>query len=783
MRKKCERCGRELKFFEQALKSENEKLGLSFTNICGDCHRTVSAAVRGAEKLSAEIENNIEKVYGVNAAEAEPDQLVLLAADALFRLVPDWHNPNSPIASILVMQESVLPNKKEYLDILIYKILRIDFTGALGRYGIDSLDAFLLYMAKFSRYFEQIGANCGERGRKRYSDLFVTRAGLVCLGGGTEVSVVPLHRDDLFGCEEDDTGVTYDITLKSLLWPGTHRRIRFFFTREENEHKLAEFLNEADAVKEARVRKKTDLLLEKINMQAERDITVFVPGKNIGEIEIDHVLLGLMRALLEQDNSTMFDGKEPEGLLKLLIDRYYTPNLHRSGYADYEALQQHIGRECLLSDGLVVSDSGGPESSAWGLFTPHGYIISRYTVPVPFVAVSDSAVNDLYANTRDIVLNGKKMFFIDYDGIDTGIGTLKGVTIRTEKPGMIRKVKTYFDNQARLYLEEENDKLIAQEQKDARISRAAQASAEQFFVDFGLLPFCLRNERLRIETLLRSSDLLLSETIPEPAQAPDGTSTRAGKIAHEFRKAADALAQELGTAVVSPARVLLWKELEKCVNREAVTEWKRLGGDIVNGHTDNLISAVEKYADISEIDTGSAYTLGLFTAYLMDKGIFRDLSFVQAYDSAVQAYRAVCPEASEPVVPAEAEPAASFDTGESPDSLEKNAGPETAEASDAADADTESGGEEQPEPENSKDESDSKRKSADTTDTNTFLFSIRRNKEDRDEIDGIIDALNKGRQKDSGGAGQEPTETDASADNTAGENRDEPDVMSEDKPD
>lgn len=134
MRKKCERCGRELKFFEQALKSENEKLGLSFTNICGDCHRTVSAAVRGAEKLSAEIENNIEKVYGVNAAEAEPDQLVLLAADALFRLVPDWHNPNSPIASILVMQESVLPNKKEYLDILIYKILRIDFTGALGRY-------------------------------------------------------------------------------------------------------------------------------------------------------------------------------------------------------------------------------------------------------------------------------------------------------------------------------------------------------------------------------------------------------------------------------------------------------------------------------------------------------------------------------------------------------------------------------------------------------------------------------------------------------------------------
>ncbi|MGI6108743.1 MAG: hypothetical protein ACOYB8_02715 [Eubacteriaceae bacterium] len=651
MRKKCERCGKELRFFEQALKSENQKLGLSYTNICGDCHRTVSAAVKAAENLNHEIGVNLEKVYGTNAAEAEPDQLVLLAADALFRLVPDWHNPNSPIASILVMQDTVLPNRKEYLDILIYKILRIDYTGALGRYGIDSMDGFLLYMAKFTRYLEQIGANYGERGRKRYTDIFISRAGIAVVASGTEVSVIPLHKDELYGCEEDDTGVTYDVTVKNLCWPDSQRRVRFCFTREENARGLAEFLDACDQVKADRVQKKLNLLLEKVNRQAEKDITAFVPGKNLGDIDIDQILLGVMRALIEQDTGAMFDGKEPEGLLKLVLERYYLTNMKHSDYSDYESLNHHIQKDCLLMDGLIVSDSGGPESQAWGLFTPKGYIISRFTVPAPFHAVADDAVNDLYAHTRDIVLNGKELFFIDLGGMDSGIGTLKGITIRTEKPGRIQAVKKYFGRRSRVYLQQENRKLQDRVKHDYRVPKAARASAEQFFVGFGLLPFCLRDEHLRIETLLRENDVLMQSLIPAPEKEPKENSGYAGKLVHEFRRSADSLAEELDVPEAPPARALLWEELQKCVRAEAVAEWKRLGGDIVNDKTDNLLTAIDKYAALPDIDNESAYTLGLFTMYLMNKGIFKDLDFVRAYDNAAEAYRAVCPERPAPEVP------------------------------------------------------------------------------------------------------------------------------------
>lgn len=648
MGKQCERCHKDLRFLEQTLRSDYPRLGIEYSSVCGNCHRTISAAVRQLEAISEGMHQACQKTFGIDIRQADLGQLILLAGAGLFEQVTQWKDDQSSFNQIFLGDERKVRSESDRLYILIFRILRLDCGAALGYYGVDTLESFLSYAAAHTRYFEDIGANYEKGGRRGYADLLATENGLFVAGVDRQNFLLGLKPDDQFRPRLDSGGPSFEVRVGGLKWPDIPRSPVFYFTRQRAAEDLERFLSQTDVRREEAVRKKVAILLKNINQEIEKDLTDRIGGKKIEEMDLDSVLLATTRVLMDQPYEKVLDGNEPEGLFEKILKSYYEPNLRRAKILDHAQVEKHLRDDFLILPDLEVSQDAKEAHPAWGMFGPKGYFISRTDEPGVFYEVRESSPSDLYAHSQNLVLGGKERLFLDRGGLIAGSGSFHGPSFYSKDPKVMKALRRFFKKHEYAYLRSEEERLRRQ---NPSLRRSADLQAEQLMVNFGLLPFVLTGEYEALEAELRKEDLLLRQYLRRPGKpAPkkkDGketpNSTYAKRVYHEFNRCAVNLQEEIKSPEISPARVFLWEAVNEELRRQGAAEWKRVAGDLIDPYRDTVESALKKYLMRTDLPIDSAYTLGLFTLGLMGEKILKETDYLAAYETVRELYRVLAP--------------------------------------------------------------------------------------------------------------------------------------------
>lgn len=658
MGKQCERCHKDLRFLEQTLRSDYPRLGIEYSSVCGNCHRTISAAVRQLEAISEGMHQACQKTFGIDIRQADLGQLILLAGAGLFEQVTQWKDDQSSFNQIFLGDERKVRSESDRLYILIFRILRLDYAAALGYHGVDTLESFLSYAAAHSRYFEDIGANYEKGGRRGYADLLATENGLFVAGVDAQNFLLGLKPDDQFRPRLDAGGPSFEVRVGGLKWPDIPRSPVFYFTRQRAAEDLERFLSQTDQRREEAVRKKVAILLKNINQEIEKDLTDRIGGKKIEEMDLDQVLLATTRILMDQPYEKVLDGNEPEGLFEKILKSYYEPNLRRARILDHAQVEKHLKDDFIILPDLEVSQDAGSDRPAWGMFGPKGYFVSYTDQPDVFYEVRESVPNDLYAHNQKLVLGGKERLFLDRGGLVSGSGSFHGPSFYSKDPKVMRALRRFFKKHEYAYLRSEEERLRRQ---NPTLRRSADTQAEQLMVNFGLLPFVLTDEYEALEEELRKEDLLLRQYLRRPgrmtgpkagrkkgskkaqARKNEAESTYAKRVYHEFNRCAVNLQEEIRSPEISPARVFLWEAVNDELRKQGAAEWKRVAGDLIDPYRDTVESALRKYLSRTDLPIESAYTLGLFTLGLMGERILKETDYLAAYETVRELYRVLAP--------------------------------------------------------------------------------------------------------------------------------------------
>lgn len=644
MGRQCARCGKEIGFFEKKLYSEYPRLGIDYDCVCGTCHRLISAAVEKVDKIDAFIKDNIKKTFGLPLQDATLDELLFLGVMGLFKIDPDWQKPEDNLNELFIIKDGVTEQSRTCLDIILFRVLRSGFMARLGYFGVDTYEAFLMKMEKDTRCYLDIGANYAKGGRKKSATVFACRAGIVVQGSDGHVLSLPLLKDEQFKPAVRIEGASYVLTVTGLKWPDKLREPSFYFTRKETADAFKEYLDGLDGEKDDLVKRKEQKLLDNINHNVEKDLIDGIGGDTpIEKKNIDHILLAVSRVLLEEDYKPVFDGREPDKLMHRVLQKYYQKNLIRSGLEEEKELDAYFKENFLLVPELIGSEDNKEETEGWGLFAPAGFVLGFSGKRDPIYLTEERAPNNLYAEVKEISIGGPSRIFFDRGGLTIANGAFKGIGVRAKDMKTLAPLKQYIRKEEFEYLKKEYKKLLTKMHKDYSIERAAEASAEQLTKDFGLLPFTLIYEYEKIYERIRKEDPLMKKLLP-PIKNEDGRSAiYTQRIVHEFSRAADQLKKEIGVQEISPVKKVLWDALSEMMMREAAQEFDRLTKDHPYRPGRSLKEAMEYYLALEEVNTDTAYMLGLFTYKLLSLGLLGDLSYSRAYSYVYDMYRVFVP--------------------------------------------------------------------------------------------------------------------------------------------
>ncbi|MEF9918360.1 MAG: hypothetical protein RR310_07100 [Eubacterium sp.] len=643
----CEKCGKELGFFERSLKISNSRINIQYDALCGDCHRTIKEGIDQIDAMYQRIMGNLKENYKVaNMATVDIDTLIFLAAEALLVVEPNYFSDKTSLNQTIINRTERMVNKQNDMAKIVYKVLLYGFFENLENYGLEKSKNFVSYMLQNTLYIEQVSMNCSEEVPKTYVNVFFSRKGFIMERIETKSLIyVMIKTETVINYTVEKTEDYFAINFKNLFYSQKEEKnVECYIVGEENTRmvtKMIDSFNTKTSKKEER-RKRDTLTI--IYNQVIKDLKTLKPDEAPETIHLDCVLLCIAKNLKNDPEGKDTVLKDPNGLAVDLLWQKFNENLKMMGISSKEKVAEYIDKNCLYTEGFNVKYGKKPAETGWGFFTTKGYSVYFNKSKRMLFIYTDTYPNDLYFPCNSLMYNGHQYLQLPMEvekTNDSEFKELEGLIFYSRNVKSIIEITRYFERNNMFYQMENFIEVEEAVYGDPEQLMEVKRISDHLFRDFGYLPFCLYDEWYVIQNELKQEDILLNRLISEKSSLRSkyaaGDITYAPRILEAFKAGAKELQTNLKIEGDSIAKGLLWCYFKASLIDALSKEWIRIGGDILTPG-DDLINAFYKYSRLTTIEPEKTYYIGLFIYHLMDKNILPDTDFLDNYERAVQTF-------------------------------------------------------------------------------------------------------------------------------------------------
>lgn len=643
MKNCCEKCGKELGFFERSLKINNSRINIQYDALCSECHKTIKEGIGQIDEMYQRVIGNLKENYhATNMAAVDVDTLIFLAVEALMVIEPNYFSEKTSLNQTIINRTERVVSKQNDMAKIVYKVLLYGFFENLETAGIDKSKNFVSYMLQNTLYLEQLSMNCSDEVPKTYVNVFFARKGFIMERIEKKTLIYIMIKDEtVIDYEMKQVDDYYLVDFENLYYTGDQtKNLQCYINGVDTANtvvKTIEGFNTKTVKKEERRIRDT---LEIINEKVVKDLKTLKPDDTIDTIHLDCVLLCIAKNIKKDPEGRKSPIQDPNGLAVELLWKKYSANLALLGLNTKEKAVDYILKNCFYAEDFHVKYGKKEPEKGWAFFATKGYIVSFEESKRLFFIYTDTYPNDIYFPYNQMMLNGRQYLQIPMENA-TSDDELDGILFFSRDVKIIMEIGNYFERNNMFYQMENFIEVEEAVYGDAEQLMEVKRISDHLFRDFGYMPFCLYDEWYVIQKELKHEDVLLNRLIPEKKglrkrYAADGV-VYASKILESFKKGAKELQDNLEISGESIAKGLLWCYFKASLIDTLSKEWVRIGGDILN-ERDDLVSAFFKYSALATIEPEKTYYIGLFIYYLMEKGILPDTDFLDNYERAVQTF-------------------------------------------------------------------------------------------------------------------------------------------------
>jgi len=636
----CERCGKELGFFERTLHINNPRINIQYDCLCNDCYRTLKEGISKIENMYQRMVANLqEQDTHHNFSSVSVDRLIFLGAEALLVLEPDFYKDDSSVQQTVINRSDRLVHKTDDMAYILHRLLNYGFRENLSRAGLENSKNFVHYFSESVVYYEQVLVNCSEKVPATYTNIFFMRSGLLIEHIENHGLIDLMFDQDQwldFSIEENND--IFIFAFNNLFYTQDHLKkvectVRGKDNKADFEKKLKAFNTETETAIDAR----EEDLMTIINKKVTKDLFALDADGLASEVDATTILLCVVKNMaFDRDGRIELKDPQKNMMLKILW-QYYAENFIRDAIMTKESLKDYIFEDCLWVEKIKAVYETETSEWCWAFFTPKGFLMLFKKSHRVLLSVVPTFPNALYYPYHSFMFDGRQVL-----RIPMGEGETAGdLLFYSKKPEVIWQLERYFRAKSAFYLVEAYQKMDTAILKDPKKTKTLNKWAQNLFKDFRFSPFCSYNVWYAIQKQLKESNPLLDRLIPNQTSKrkaySDGKDLFSMRIVEAFFETVKAVQTDLAIDDEIIASGILWTSFNLILPEMLAKEWCRLAEDMVTLE-DTLESAVEKYAQLETINSENAFYIGLFIYYLMDKQLLSAPDFLGNYDTVVQLY-------------------------------------------------------------------------------------------------------------------------------------------------
>lgn len=642
--KGCNKCGKDLGFFERSVSVDSPRVHIHYDQLCSDCYKTVKEGIDQIEQMYQRVLENL-KLFDLqrNQAKIDIDRLIYLSVEALMVVEPNYHSETTSLHQTIINRKERLVNKHADMSRVVYKVMTYGFNDALERAGLEIASDFTEYFLKTTLYVEQMMVNCSDTVPMVYANVFFSRKGLVIdrIESGTFV-YVHLAEGQSYEFNVEDQGAQSSINFTNLFYQsGGEKAVVCTHQDKETVALIVRTLKDFNDKTVEQITKKENEIIESVYLNIEKDREELENEK--AKSQLDALLLFTVKNIHHDEEIEDKFFEELEGLaVKTLFSRY-GDILEEADMQSEEDLVAYVKENCVSIPELEFRIGANKPYRGYGFFTPKGYFLGLSKKNAGVFQYTTQHPNDVYYGNEDLVIKSRQYVHLPLNSNDDepGFKEPDGLLIYSKNINEVLHLSDYFKKEAGFYKVDqfliEQEAIIQDSEKMMELKRIS----DQLFKDFGYLPFCLYDEWYYIETTLRQGSPILQELITSKDQLRphfgNGEIIYGKRIVDAYIEGAKDLMRFCDIRDLDVAKGVLWTYFSNVLVRDLAEEWARLGGDIVTPE-DDINSAFQKYSGLTEIEPDRTYYIGLFIYYLMQKGVLENTDFIEHYESCVRIY-------------------------------------------------------------------------------------------------------------------------------------------------
>lgn len=627
MKISCERCGKEIGFFSRAHELKNVNLNIEYSNLCSKCNSLLTNAISKIDVMTQSIRKVLLNDYNFsNLISVDLDTIIYLAIDAMLKMNPNFIDRNDELYQVFIGENSEnIYSEKELLSKLIKKILDYGFSANLEN---AELLSYSKYFNNTVLFIKQIQANCSQSVPQTWTDLFLTKRGIVLRQTeGRQVTKVnfPINEEIKYSLKKQDS--LQSVHFSNVKYPESLFQDRniILYSNDDNQlrqmTKLVDYFNEQLKEKEDQKRR---LILNQVGEQVRKDLRKLFSDMSISTLHIDSVLLIIMKNIKQRKEIPVLDIYNPYGVIIDLLIRDYLTNFLTLGIRTRDDIVEYIQDRCLYIDDCNIKVPEIQSDHFWGFFTSRGYILFLKQSKKYLFVFEKNYPNDIYYPLNNLLYQGIRYLQIPdrYHNLSKK-NDQNGIIFYSKKIDNVDEMNRFFvknncDYQMDFYMEQRNE-TFSDRDRILELKR----TCDKLFAVFGYIPFCMYDEWLTIyQEMIKDSpflEKLFSEQSSIVNQYKHHT-IYTERITHAFDKGAMDLMKTLKIDDIDIAKGLMLEYLNQTLIDLLSEEWIRINGDQITSNT-SLEQSFNYYLNLKKIEPQKAYYFGLFVYYLINKSI------------------------------------------------------------------------------------------------------------------------------------------------------------------
>ena len=641
----CEKCGKELGFFERSLKINNSRINIQYDALCTDCYQTIKEGIDQVDAMYQRILKNLNKNSATTNMAAVPiDTLIFFAVEALLVTEPNYYSESTSLNQTIINRSERMVSKQSDMAKIVYRTLAYGFSENLENWGLSKVTDFTEHMLKNTLYIEQIAMNCSEEVPKTYVNAFFSPRGFIMERIEKRSLVyVMIPEKQVIDYVVKQTDDAYEIEFTNLFYAGdTDKTVRCYLNGNDLAELIQKMVDRFNAHTTTKAENKRQNIIAILKDKVAKDLASVKPEEKAAQINLDCVLLCAVKNFRDDPDGRQAAFDDPDGLFVAFLYQEYRTNLAALNLETCEQAAEYIRANSHYATGFNVKYEKDAARKGWGFFTNHGYIVGFEGSKRLLFVYTDKYPNDLYFPCNEVIYNGKQYLQLPMeDEVPGEFREFEGLIFFSGDVKKIAEIGEFFNRNNLFYQMENFVEVEEAVYGDSEQLMEVKRISDRLFRDFGYLPFCLYDEWYAIQENLREDDLLMKRLIPEKKGLPKKYGQEdpiyAEKIIKAFKEGAKELQSTLKLQGTSVAKGILWCYFKESLMNILSREWVRIGGDIATDG-DDITSAFMKYAGLTNIEPEKTYYIGLFIYYLMERRILPDIDFLDNYARAVQTF-------------------------------------------------------------------------------------------------------------------------------------------------